>query len=243
MRSRFRSIQEPEDITSSARAYLRSFGPVRIDTRPQSDPNVQKGARGLHRDTRGNVIGGYDAAGNAFGTKASKFRRKGAAGSSITPRLDAGPQTPGLDRLAAMQRTAPTESFADAAKRGAHESALSGAFGTGAKDRAKNLKGRKSLFARMREAGGGAITPDMEQEAAKLGVKKSRFRAVAEGLPHAPASIAANAAHAAVPSSLARRKNRSTFAAAKPEANRAETQVAATQPPFNPTSARRKTLR
>ncbi len=145
------------------------------------------GMRNLHRNTRGDVIGGTTAEGMGIGTKSSRFRTQGSTGGSITPRLAAGPQTPGLDRLAAMQPTAPRMSFADQEKAAREKSAASGAFGT----KAQNLAGRRSLFRDMQTAGSGAITPEMEKRGTELGVKPSRFRSVAATLNPAPASIAA----------------------------------------------------
>ncbi|MCE5310455.1 MAG: hypothetical protein LLG20_22690 [Acidobacteriales bacterium] len=159
---------------------------TRIDARPQGDEAVQAGMRNIHRDTRGNVIGAVTAEGQAIGTKASRFRSQAPAGGSITPRLDAGPQTPRLDRMAASQSTGPRVSFADQEKAAREKSAASGAFGA----KAQNLAGRRSLFRDMQTAGGGGITPDMEKRADSLGVKPTRFRSVAASMNQAPASIA-----------------------------------------------------
>lgn len=67
----------------------------RIDARPINSEATQAGVRGAHRDTSGKLIGGYmpqpDGSMKAFGSKDR------TAGGSITPRLDAGPQTPRLD--------------------------------------------------------------------------------------------------------------------------------------------------
>ena len=77
------------------------FGRTRIDTRPQSDPAVAAGMRGIHRDTDGSVIGGYTAEGQAIGTKANASRFRASINqNSLTPRLDAGPRTPRLDAMA-----------------------------------------------------------------------------------------------------------------------------------------------
>jgi hypothetical protein len=46
-----------------------STSSTRRDLRPQNDPATAAGMRGVHRDIRGNVIGGYTAEGQAIGTK------------------------------------------------------------------------------------------------------------------------------------------------------------------------------
>lgn len=158
---------------------------TRIDTRPQGDEAVAAGMRNIHRDSRGNVIGGVTAEGQGIGTK-SRFRRGLQTGNGDS-QLDAGPQTPGLDRLAAMQPTTPRPSFAEQETAARERSAASGAFGS----TAQNLAGRRALFKDMKAAGGGALTPDMEKRAAGLGVKPSRFRTVAGSLNPVPAAIAA----------------------------------------------------
>lgn len=159
---------------------------VRIDTRPRGDEAVAAGIRNIHRDTAGNVIGGITAEGQGIGTKSSKFRGS-SGGGPLTPRLDAGPKTPGLDRWhAANDNPVARPSFAaqDAAAR--ERSAASGAFGK----QSQNLAGRRSLFRDMQAAGSGGITPAMESTAGKLGVKRSRFRDVAAGIQAAPAAVA-----------------------------------------------------
>lgn len=159
---------------------------VRIDTRPRGDEAVAAGIRNIHRDTAGNVIGGITAEGQGIGTKSSKFRGSGGGGS-LTPRLDAGPKTPGLDKWHAANDNPvvrPTFAQQDAAAREA--SAASGAFGK----QSQNLAGRRSLFRDMQAAGRGGITPAMESTAGKLGVKRSRFRDVAASIQPAPAAVA-----------------------------------------------------
>lgn len=59
----------------------------RIDGRSQSDPATQAGMRGIHRDTKGNVIGGYTAEGQGIGTKRGGWR---SAPVSATPMAGAG---------------------------------------------------------------------------------------------------------------------------------------------------------
>ena len=150
---------------------------TRIDTRPQSDPAVAVGMRGIHRDMDGSVIGGYTAEGQAVGTKANASRfRAGVNQNSLTPRLDAGPRTPRLD---AMAKPAPT-----------------------------NLEKRQSLFRDMQKVGAGGITPEMKQQAAALGVKRSGWRSAMGKLQAAPAAIATPsappAAASGVPAALAR---------------------------------------
>lgn len=165
---------------------------TRIDTRPRSDAAVAAGMRNLHRDTSGNVIGGITAEGQGIGTRSSKYRQTGGGGGSITPRLDAGPRTPGLDAWHASNDNRPQgPSFAQQDAAAKQASAASGAFGKGAQQKAQNLAGRQSLFRNMQTAGAGGITQSMEDQAAKLGVKRSRFRQVAGGIPAAPAAIAA----------------------------------------------------
>lgn len=46
----------------------------RIDARPQNSAATQAGMRGVHRDTKGNVIGGYTAEGQGLGTKSGNWR-------------------------------------------------------------------------------------------------------------------------------------------------------------------------
>jgi hypothetical protein len=155
----------------------------RIDARPRNDEATQAGMRGVHRGMGGEVIGGYTAEGQALGTKATKGAAAGIGGM----------KTPGLDRQAAMQQGSKfRRSFADQEKDARAKSAASGAFGK----EAQQLEGRRSLYKDMTAAGSGAITPQMEQRAGDLGVKRSRFREVAGGIPAAPAMIARPAAPA-----------------------------------------------
>lgn len=122
--------------------------------------------RGLHRDMRGNVIGGYTADGAPVGTKRSAWRRTGGDGMA-----DGGSRM----------------SFADQEEAARRKSAASGAFG---KD-AQNLERRKALFERMKQAGSGGISSEMQREAASLGVKQAGWRRAVSSIPAAPASIAA----------------------------------------------------
>lgn len=116
----------------------------RIDTRPQNDAATRVGLRNVHRDTRGNVIGAVTAEGRPLGTMgnpnragtSSGFKTAAAAApsqsaqpvatpgwrGSATPRLDAGPQTPGLDAQAppvASNLARRQSLFADMQKAGA----------------------------------------------------------------------------------------------------------------------------
>ncbi|MCW1885530.1 hypothetical protein OKA04_12390 [Luteolibacter flavescens] len=50
-------------------------GRRRIDARPQNSAATAAGMRGVHRDTRGNVIGGYTAEGEGIGTKGGNWRK------------------------------------------------------------------------------------------------------------------------------------------------------------------------
>src|SRR5688572_1134413 len=77
--------------TNPYRDDWRGRGRKRIDGRNQNDPATQAGMRGIHRDTRGNVIGGYTAEGQGIGTKRGNWRSSpvpaapmGAAPSPVT---------------------------------------------------------------------------------------------------------------------------------------------------------------
>lgn len=179
----------------------------RIDTRPQNDPAVASGAYGLHRDTRGNVIGGYDNYGRPFGTKARNgnvpaptFQPQTPAQAtppvapSATPRLDAGVQTPGLDSNPRQPvRYTSAAQIAGEQQEAARAGALRGDFGIAAKERADNLEGRKSLFRDMQVVGRGGLTPELRQRAAALGVDERGWNNATGKLTAAPASIAAPA--------------------------------------------------
>ena len=147
---------------------------TRIDARPRNDEATQAGMRGVHRDTKGNVIGGYTAEGQAIGTK-SRFRQMGGGRSLLAD----GPQTPGLDRLAAMQRTTPAPSFAEQDRQAKEKSAMSGAFGGAAQNRAR----RRELFRDMEsfaKTGSEDLNPKKFGERSRqLGVPQGRFRAAA----------------------------------------------------------------
>lgn len=71
--NRYRQYQEPQRR--------------RINARPQNDPWVAAGATGLHRDTSGNVIGGYNGEGVSFGSKVR-------GGGARTPSQPAGGTAP-----------------------------------------------------------------------------------------------------------------------------------------------------
>lgn len=75
-------------------------GPTRIDAR--TGEAKEFGIRNTHRGMNGEIIGGVTAGGQRFGTKVREMAPQlsasaTAAPQSATPRLDAGPQTPGLD--------------------------------------------------------------------------------------------------------------------------------------------------
>ncbi len=160
----------------------------RIDTRSQSDPAVAAGMRGIHRDTGGNVIGGYTAEGSPLGTKKSVA----AVGGSATPRLDAGVQTPRLDsnpRQPMIYGNSADRRAQDVSA--ARSVAADGGFGIGAQQREQQRAGRQSLFERMKTAGAGGVTPAMAKEAASLGVTRGGWRNALGKIPQPPASIAA----------------------------------------------------
>jgi hypothetical protein len=180
---------------------FRNYAPqggIRIDAR--TGQAKEQGIRNTHRDTRGNIIGGIDADGQRFGTKANNggggqnpaFQNPGAP-QSATPRLDAGVQTPRLDAM--RDPAAAGESFAQTDARKRQASTLAGNFGSGP----QNLAQRQQLFKDMQMVGGGAITPDMESRGKKLGVKPSRFRQVAGTIPKKPEAIAAAPAPSPAP--------------------------------------------
>jgi hypothetical protein len=147
---------------------------TRIDARPKNDEATQAGMRGVHRDMKGNVIGGYTAEGQAIGTK-SRFRQMGGGRSLLAD----GPQTPGLDRLAAMQRTTPAPTFAAMDRQAKDKAAESGAFGAGA----QNRFGRRKLYSDMQKfaaTGDESLDPKKFGERSRqLGVPQGRFRAAA----------------------------------------------------------------
>jgi hypothetical protein len=58
---------------------------VRIDARPQNDPATQAGLRNVHRDTRGNVIGGVTAEGQGIGTKARGWQTPPSPNLQLPP--------------------------------------------------------------------------------------------------------------------------------------------------------------
>ena len=90
------------------------------------------------------------------------------------------PETPGLDRLAAMQPEGGRPSFSQIAANAARRSALSGAFGRGAQDKARNVEDRKVLFNDMQtQARAEGMFADTQgtfyQRAMKLGVSPKAF--------------------------------------------------------------------
>jgi len=125
---------------------------------------VQAGLRNIHRDTKGNVIGAVTPEGRRIGTRnQGGVETGGWRGRSATPRLDAGPQTPGLD------------------------------------SNPSNLQQRQTLFADMKQAGAGGLTPEMSQRAKQLGVDQAGWRRGVAKLPPAPAALTASPAPAAAP--------------------------------------------
>ena len=170
----------------------------RIDTRAQSDPAVAAGMRNIHRDTNGSVL----SATTADGQRLDGAQSRTLMGSPIrASRLDAGPNTPRLDAMPQGRKTQ------DAAR----ASALSGALGSRAQAKQKNLDSRKSLFRDMQAAGagGGGASPEMKARAAALGVDEKGFGNAVAKLQVAPASIAALGSPTVgspnqVPSSIAR---------------------------------------
>lgn len=143
----------------------------RIDARPQNDPAVQAGLRNIHRDTKGNVIGATTPEGRKIGVSGGNRLEAGTGWrGSVTPRLDAGPQTPGLDSQSPPTAAAPS-----------------------------NVKQRQALFADMQKAGAGGLTSEMSQRAQKLGIDQAGWRRGVAKLTSAPASVAASAASAAAP--------------------------------------------
>ena len=177
----------------------------RIDARPQNSTATQIGMTGVHRDTSGNVIGGYDRYGRGFGTKDSgeKFVDPRA---SITPRLDAGPRTPGLDARDGIGGSAmPNEQ--GIVTMTPEQSAARGLATPGAVpppsgrptpawraiDRAPDgsalLKDRQALYTDMQKAGSGGLTPDMQARAHSLGVSDAAWRRTAAKVPQAPAAL------------------------------------------------------
>lgn len=193
---------------------------TRIDGRTDNWA-TRAGVTAQHKDGAGNVIGGIGADGTRFGTKAMQEpyrpaanevttaltatggptigQQIGATGGNLstapksaTPRLDAGVQTPRLDSNPAQPiRYNTPESRASEMQSAAKKSAMSGAFGIGAQQKAQNLQGRQDLFARMQAAGAGAISDEMKTEAAKLGVTMGGWQNAMSKLNPAPAGIAA----------------------------------------------------
>lgn len=163
----------------------------RIDARPQNSDATQAGMRNVHRDMRGNVIGGVTAEGQGIGTKARAWQTPPSGmdrkiGLRRAEDRMGEPATPGLDRLAAMQSSGPRESFAATEQRKRRESAASGAFGKPA----QNLAKRQQLFKDMQTAGSGAQSPELVKRAAGLGVTKSQYNRAWSKIPQAPAMVA-----------------------------------------------------
>jgi hypothetical protein len=92
----------------------------RIDTRPRNQWQVTAGMRGVHKDMRGIVIGGYAPDGRALGTKANN-------GGSAPGKLTSQAGTPGLDRLASMNPKMPAPG----------QASISASYGNGWKQRAQ----------------------------------------------------------------------------------------------------------
>lgn len=141
---------------------------------PPLPPTSQDGAqyagmRRTHRDTSGNVIGGYTPDGQALGSK----QRQGRAGFGYRTEVE----TPGLDRLAAMQPGARKKPF-DA--------------GNGITEAATGdlLTKRQALFASMEKAGANGLTDEMRQQARALQVTDSGFNQAAERIKRNAAVVA-----------------------------------------------------
>lgn len=123
------------------------------------------GMTGLHRDTRGNIIGGYAADGTPIGSRSKQ------PATSATPRLDAGVQTPRLNSnpTVATQRPSRFRSYQGLGD-GATKGAASGS---------PLLRQRQKLFDDMQKAGPD-LGGDLAERAKSLGVADSTFRTVAQ---------------------------------------------------------------
>lgn len=110
---------------------------TRIDARDQSDPYVQAGVRNIHRNTRGQVIGGTTAEGHKL--KAGGFRVPPQGGGS---------------------QTGSNPNYVPAA-------------------RGNRLGDRQNLYKAMKQAGSGALTPEMRSKAKSLGITDQAFNAAA----------------------------------------------------------------
>ncbi len=157
------------------RRYMFDKKP-RIDARPENSEATQAGMRNVHRDMRGNVIGGVTAEGQALGTKARSWQ---TPPSGIDRRIGLGssqgsagnPATPGLDRLATMQSSA-----INRRKRAWNGNQTMPATGN-------VLNSRINLHKKMKAAGPGGITEDMRKQAKSLGIKDQSFDRVASEIP------------------------------------------------------------
>ena len=137
-----------------------------MDMRPQNDPAVAAGMRGIHRGMGGEILGGYTAEGQARGSKASGGY---ADGSRI-----GNPSTPGLDRWRKMNPNAPAPG----------QASITAASGNSVRTAAapagsQLLKDRQALHTEMK----GGVTPGMRQRAKKLGIANSSWNRVANKMP------------------------------------------------------------
>jgi len=188
------------------RMALRKYGDYqerpRINAGPQNGTAAQEGMTGIQRDGNGNVTGGFDRYGRGFGTKRGNEgfspqaaadleeysgrdgTRSPAAGGqraagSVTPRLDAGPRTPGLD---ARDAGSPAKPVASPYAEG--DDTVAAPAGSSL------LKSRLALYQEMQGAGRNGLTQEMQDRAAALGVKPASWKRVAAGLPATGAATA-----------------------------------------------------
>jgi hypothetical protein len=122
----------------------------RIDGRPQSSWATQAGLRGVHRDMRGNVIGGFTEDGQGWGNKA-----------------DRGAPNAGTGWQARMNRSSNGNGTT-----AANSNYVAPATGN-------ILNGRQNLFKEMTAAGSAGLTPAMRAKAQSLGVTDDAFNAAA----------------------------------------------------------------
>jgi hypothetical protein len=191
----------------------------RIDARPQNDPATQAGMRGVHRDTGGNVIGGYSAEGKAYGTK------KRAWQAPVGFRTG-NPSTPGLDRLAAMQP--------GAGYRAVNPYTDKTAAATG-----NVLNSRQNLYKQMQAAGPDGLNEDMRAKARSLGVTDSGFNMAAGRIKSNAAAIAPPAKTAAVVPPVPAAPPTAPVPPVPAVTPGSTTPPAPTTPPPDPTTARR----
>lgn len=159
---------------------------TRMDMRPQSDPAVQAGMRNIRRDSSGRAVGGITAEGERIGTAKNSWSTSPMGPGGGRPPVAGGgslgrPNTPGLDRLAAMQPKKPTDFGVAYEAKKRQKDALVGGFGTGAQQAAKtkatNLAGRKALFAEMKGPDATGRSGEFRERARKLGVGDSGWKA------------------------------------------------------------------